>query len=82
VLQNSWRSLPLLEVSDAFLARHLEGQLVFVRRAITAADLGAGLLSTHGGRLHQECGFDDGGDTRTGPLEDDNSSNRRCASSS
>jgi hypothetical protein len=82
LLQNSWRSLPLLEVSDAFLARHLEGRLVFVRRTIAAADLGPGLLSPHG-RLYQECGFDDGGDTRTGPLEDDdNSGNRRCASSS
>jgi hypothetical protein len=80
LLQNSWRSLPLLEVSDAFLARHLEGQLVFVRRTITAADLGS-VLSPHG-RLYQKCGFDDGGDTRTGPLEDDSSSNRRCASSS
>jgi hypothetical protein len=80
LLQNSWRSLPLLEVSDAFMARHLDGRLVFVHRKITAADLGS-VMSPHG-RLHQECGFDDGGDSRTGPLEDDNSSNRRCASSS
>jgi hypothetical protein len=74
LLQNSWKSLPMLEVSDAFLARHLDGRLEFVRRGVVAAAAAAGgalgsVLSTHG-RLYQECRFDDGGDTRAWPLED------------
>jgi hypothetical protein len=61
LLQNSWESMPVFEVSDSFLARHLEGGLRFVRRDITAAKVASGDISTVAG-LHHECNLDDGGE--------------------
>jgi hypothetical protein len=61
LLQNSWESMPVLEVSDSFMARHLEGDLRFVCRDVTAAGVASGAVSTVAG-LHHECNLDDGGE--------------------
>jgi hypothetical protein len=69
LLQNSWKGLPLLEVSSAFLAKQLRGSLIFVmgnvvipstvsRFARRDGDDGDGCCLLHG-----ECSYgDDGGD--------------------
>ena len=66
LLQNPWKGLPLLEVSQAFMAEHLRGSLVFVMGDVPEAvsmftrredddDGGGGCL------LHDECSYDDDG---------------------
>jgi hypothetical protein len=73
LLQNSWESLPVLEVSDAYMARHLnsKGYLEFVARDVAAAGVRAsGAVSTVVG-LHHECNLDDGGEEASDMIEED-----------
>jgi hypothetical protein len=72
LLQNSWESMPVFEVSDSFLARHLEGDLRFVCRDVTAktaAGVASGAVSTVAG-LHHECNLDDGGEEAEDLIEE------------
>jgi hypothetical protein len=70
LLQNSWESMPVLEVSDSFMARHLEGDLRFVCRDVTASGVAAsGDISTVAG-LHHECNLDDGGEEAEDLIEE------------
>jgi hypothetical protein len=73
LLQNSWESMPVLEVSYSFMARHLnKGDPVFVRRDVTAktaAGIASGAVSTVAG-LHHECNLDDGGEEAEDLIEE------------
>lgn len=69
LVQNSWRTMPLLEMSDAFLAKYQGDNLVFVTRRVSAAAL-KGVLSSRS-CVFYECAIgDDGGDKKVEALED------------
>jgi hypothetical protein len=69
LLQNSWKGLPLLEVSSAFLAKHLKGSLIFVMGNVDVPASASMFARRDGDEgdgcclLHGECSYnDDGGD--------------------
>jgi hypothetical protein len=65
LLQNPWKRLPLLEVSQAFIAEHLRGTLVFIRGDVPASVSTFTRRDDDGGGggclLHDECSYDDDG---------------------
>lgn len=61
LLQNTWKTMPLLEVSAEYLLHHLariDGQLVFVVGELEAIPTALGISHS----LYVEDSFDDGGE--------------------
>lgn len=70
LLQNTWKKMPLLEVSAEYLSHHLssvDGQLVFVEGELKAIPTTLGISRS----LYVETSFDDGGEEEEEEVDDD-----------
>jgi hypothetical protein len=74
LIQNSWRTMPLLEMSDEFLAKYQGEPLVFVTRNVSAVSLRTVLSSRS--CVFYECSLgDDGGDKKLEAYEEGDGAN-------